>query len=330
MGSCPICGRMVVNGTRFCDICGGPVELEPRQGSGRIVTKEDVVKKIRASMADGPRTDKRIPPIYALLALLPLFSYPLILLMAIFSPLRTLDFDIFRFMVVIGRPAALLASAVVFGVIVYVLLERINAHTRREERLRAGLMSYLRLASAEAGEERAILDDLLRLSSYNGQARVYEKKLDGGRWGLAVFAVFFVMAIPSLMMGVQYLIDDTYRWSIFFGMVTGLLSTLANIVALIILVYLSSHLMATIYTHDLRWTAFVNSLAASMRVIGKELKTPAANEPLKERSFVIYAILTFVTLGLFTIYWLYVLIKDPNNHFETHDAVEPEILRAIG
>ena len=305
------------------------MELEPGQDSSRTFTKIDAVEKVRSSSIDRSKTDKRIPPLYALLALLPLFTYPMIILMAIFLPFRTIDTNIIMIMAVIGRPVALFASAVALGLLVYVLLNRINVHIEREERLRAGLISYLRLASTEAGEERGILDGLLLLSSYDGQARVYEKKLDAGRWGLAVFAMFFVMAIPSMITGVQYLIDDTYRWSIWFAAAGGLLSYFIGAIVLISLAYIAAHLMRTIYTHDVRWTAFTNSLEPSMRVVGKTLKNLAVGQPPKERSLVLYAILTLVTLGLFAIYWLYVLIKDPNDHFDVHERVEPEILRAI-
>ena len=330
VSSCPFCGRTIVDGAVFCDFCGRRIELESGQRPDGIVKKEEVAKRVAAASADRTRTDKRIPPVCALLALLPLISYPLIVLMIMIRPLLDyIDFDIFRAIYVIGRPLALLASAVTLGLMVYLLLERMNAHTKREERLRAGLISYLRLASTEAGEERTILDSLLRLSSYDGQARVYEKNLDGGKWGLAVFAVFFVMAVPSLISGVHYLTDDGYRWTLLLSLMTGLSSTLVSIATIIILAYIAAHLMRTINTHDLRWNAFVGSLEPSMRVIGKELKLPAPIRIQKERSLVLYAILTLVTFGLFAVYWLYVLIKDPNDHFDGHELVEPEILRAI-
>ncbi|UCE45343.1 MAG: DUF4234 domain-containing protein [Methanobacteriota archaeon] len=331
MGSCPACGWTVIKEARFCDSCGRPIELESGQRPDGIATKEEVAKRVGAASVDRKRTDKRIPSVCALLALLPLASYPLIVLIIMIRPLLGYnDFDIFRAMYVIGRPLALFASAVTLGLMVYLLLERMNAHIKREERLRAGLISYLRLASAEAGEERTILDSLLRLSSYDGQARVYEKNLDGGKWGLAVFAVFFAMAVPSLISGVQYMNDDSYRWTYLLSLMTGLLSSLVSIATIIILAYIAAHLMRTINTHDLRWNAFVSSLEPSMRVIGKELKLPAPVRIQKERSLILYAILTLVTFGLFAVYWLYVLIKDPNDHFDGHDLVEPEILSAIG
>mgnify|MGYP001626153394 CR=1 FL=1 len=47
-----------------------------------------------------------------------------------------------------------------------------------------------------------------------------------------------------------------------------------------------------------------------------------------ERSTFLYLILTIFT-GLFLLYWVYTLTKDPNNHFESHGILEREILAAL-
>ena len=46
------------------------------------------------------------------------------------------------------------------------------------------------------------------------------------------------------------------------------------------------------------------------------------------RSTLLYIILTIIT-GLFVIYWVYTLTKDPNEHFETHVIMEKDILDAL-
>jgi hypothetical protein len=53
------------------------------------------------------------------------------------------------------------------------------------------------------------------------------------------------------------------------------------------------------------------------------------NNPIPSRSFVLYLILTIITLGIFGLYWEYVLIKDPNNHFVNHAVYEPQIIQLI-
>ena len=51
--------------------------------------------------------------------------------------------------------------------------------------------------------------------------------------------------------------------------------------------------------------------------------------PIPERSFVLYIILTMLTFGLFGIYWLYILITDPNNHFKHHIQYEDELMSKL-
>ena len=47
-----------------------------------------------------------------------------------------------------------------------------------------------------------------------------------------------------------------------------------------------------------------------------------------ERSTFLYLILTILT-GLFLLYWVYTLTKDPNNHFESHGVLERDIVAAL-
>jgi len=47
-----------------------------------------------------------------------------------------------------------------------------------------------------------------------------------------------------------------------------------------------------------------------------------------ERSTFLYLILTVLT-GLFLLYWVYTLTKDPNSHFESHGVLERDIVAAL-
>lgn len=47
-----------------------------------------------------------------------------------------------------------------------------------------------------------------------------------------------------------------------------------------------------------------------------------------ERSTFLYLILTIIT-GLFLLYWVYTLTKDPNKHFESHAVLERDIVAAL-
>lgn len=326
---CPFCGRSVNDQARFCEFCGSQLDAG-YDFVEEIPTKEKAEEKIKAALADRQRTDRKIPPIWAVIAFLPILisslSYSLLQVL-----LYLLGLDIYdvRVVYLIVRPFTFLFLATALGYLTYLMLSRLNKHIEREEKLRAALISYIRHRSSEAGEDKQMIPGLLRLSSYDGQARVYEKKLSEGRWSIIVFAILWLEAVPSLYQGAATLLNDTPHSSFGFYVGYSIIASFAMIILLIVLAFLASHMMRTIYTHDLRWTAFVNSLRPAMRLVGKEMTFPQISSPLKERSVVLYAILTLITFGLFAIYWLYVLLKDPNTHFAAHELTEFAIETAI-
>jgi len=93
---------------------------------------------------------------------------------------------------------------------------------------------------------------------------------------------------------------------------------------LIALYYLTSYSPG----HDRRWHAFTQQTQYAGSQMGMSLMLPSWRS-LPERSFIIYFILTLVTLGFFMIYWYYVLIKDMNEHYKSQWQFEDQFLRAI-
>ena len=51
--------------------------------------------------------------------------------------------------------------------------------------------------------------------------------------------------------------------------------------------------------------------------------------PIPDRSFILYFILGLVTAGIFYIYWIYVLLEDPNNHFRQQAMIEDTIISQV-
>ena len=52
-------------------------------------------------------------------------------------------------------------------------------------------------------------------------------------------------------------------------------------------------------------------------------------QTMPDRNTVLYIVLTIVTLGLFLLYWVYVVTNDPNKHFAVHRSVEQNLVRAL-
>jgi hypothetical protein len=93
--------------------------------------------------------------------------------------------------------------------------------------------------------------------------------------------------------------------------------------------YVWYFLMRDFYKHERREDGFWEDISRMLDKCGVKFSVPRRMETLPERSFVLYLILHIITLGLFGIYWLYVLLKDPNQHFTYHIQIEDQLLSTL-
>lgn len=93
--------------------------------------------------------------------------------------------------------------------------------------------------------------------------------------------------------------------------------------------YVYYFLMKDFYKHERREDGFWEDISRALAACGITMPLPRREAPIPDRSFILYLILTIITLGIFGIYWLYVLIKDPNEHFKYHIIVEDQLLRLL-
>ncbi len=93
--------------------------------------------------------------------------------------------------------------------------------------------------------------------------------------------------------------------------------------------YVYYFLMKDFYKHERREDGFVEDINRVLDKCAIKFSVPRRTEILPDRSFVLYLILNIITAGLFGIYWLYVLLKDPNEHFKYHIQIEDELLSTL-
>ncbi|TET20478.1 DUF4234 domain-containing protein [Candidatus Bathyarchaeota archaeon] len=93
--------------------------------------------------------------------------------------------------------------------------------------------------------------------------------------------------------------------------------------------YVYYFLMKDFYKHERREDGFVEDINRVLDKCDIKFSAPRRTEILPNRSFVLYLILNIITVGLFGIYWLYVLLKDPNEHFKYHIQIEDELLSTL-
>ena len=93
--------------------------------------------------------------------------------------------------------------------------------------------------------------------------------------------------------------------------------------------YVNYFLMKDLYKHERREDGFWEDLTRTLDKLGITFSPLRRVETTPDRSFVLYLILTIITLGLFGIYWIYVLLKDPNEHFRYHMKFEDQLLSTL-
>jgi len=104
----------------------------------------------------------------------------------------------------------------------------------------------------------------------------------------------------------------------------GLFAIPAVVLGLLITYYLTMDY----YYHEQGEIAFFGRMA---EILHKKdiafIATPT--RPLHRRSYGLYIFLSIITLGIFAIYWAYVIFRDPNQHFDSHDLWESELEKII-
>jgi hypothetical protein len=93
--------------------------------------------------------------------------------------------------------------------------------------------------------------------------------------------------------------------------------------------YVYYFLMKDFYKHERREDGLWEDIGRTLDKFGVKFSMPRRIEPVPERSFVLYLIVTIITVGIFGIYWIYVLLKDPNNHFGYHIQIEEPLLSML-
>ena len=93
--------------------------------------------------------------------------------------------------------------------------------------------------------------------------------------------------------------------------------------------YVYYFLVSDFYRHERREDNFWDDTRIALKKLGVNFSLPQRKEPIPNRSFVLYLILTIITIGLFSVYWIYILIKDPNEHFSYHIKSESQLITAL-
>jgi multisubunit Na+/H+ antiporter MnhB subunit len=104
----------------------------------------------------------------------------------------------------------------------------------------------------------------------------------------------------------------------------AILSIIVPFVSLYVMYFLTKEFVS----HDTKERAFFQALSTAANKLGIPAQFPYWKE-LPRRSAGLYLILTIVLSGLFAIYWMWTLIKDPHQHFDAHAVFEDALMSTL-
>jgi uncharacterized protein DUF4234 len=95
------------------------------------------------------------------------------------------------------------------------------------------------------------------------------------------------------------------------------------------MLYAGYFLMKDFFKHERREDLFINDMLRTFSAVGVPINFPYRNPPIPDRSFALYFVLTLITASIFSVYWVYVLVSDPNNHFRQQMLMEDTIMAQL-
>jgi hypothetical protein len=186
-----------------------------------------------------------------------------------------------------GLYIAVIASFILFVILIYRLVRRRNHHFRRQILLFEDVAATIRKVTAKKGIDAEF--DLGALDRAVKEMKAEETESEKSAMLWALLSPFNPIAI----------------------------------------LYVYYFLMKDFHKHERREDALWAEARKILDKAGIKLEIPARTDPLFERSFALYLILTIITLGLFGIYWIYALLRDPNTHFSYHAKIEDPVVSIL-
>ncbi len=104
--------------------------------------------------------------------------------------------------------------------------------------------------------------------------------------------------------------------------------TIIPVIEIVASLYILYFLTKDYFKHERREDALLEDVARSLTAMNISFDN-RRTDAVPERSYLLYIILTIVTVGLFGIYWWYALIKDPNIHFKSQVIFEDTLLNIL-
>jgi hypothetical protein len=298
---CPNCGIKSLEGSTFCHNCGA--DLRPFIGQKELSYSQisDDIKKYSAYRTS---TDKIVSPLWLLVPISSLaISY-----YSVVTLILTLE-SFFSSLPPAGTapptPPALplsltqlsilegisLIPYVLFLYFMYILVKRRNLHFERQNRLFYAIFLTLGMAVSKRSDlSRDVHTDLSSINSELQSSRYRETEKSAILWVI-------LLIVPII---------GTFAYF-----------------------YIFYFLANDFQEHEVGEDFALSNISRVLRSIGISFSYDRSFGTIRYSSFWLYFILDIVTLGLFGIYWMYLLINGPNMHFRNQAKIEDALISSI-
>lgn len=314
---------------KFCSRCGKEIIKPLPLGDPKLKMQRDIVRKV---ISQRNSTDMIISPIWivalvALVIVMALVSLGLIFAAA-FDMVRDYPGSDPPYSVFIDRamPAVLVLSIqnIIYGaslsLLTYLLVTRLRNHIKRENLLRTHMSELLANAGGSDARQKMIEE---RHSGIFDQETI--------PWQLQysiIWALIPLVPVLATILQLWYLDTHTIAQQSDLTDVT-FVSYLPAILFIALEAYVFYFLGKTVSDHDSSWSIFAQDSRSAMNDLGFPHGRSFNVSTMERRSFLVYFVLSVITLGLWTYYWWYTLVKDPNTHFTKQHDFEDNILDAL-
>lgn len=95
-----------------------------------------------------------------------------------------------------------------------------------------------------------------------------------------------------------------------------------------VLLYVFHFLTRDFYNHEKRENFLLEDISDAVKAAGGEFEF-GGYDTIEDRNTILYVVLTIITFGIFGLYWIYAITKDPNKHFRQSEIVEENLLKSL-
>jgi hypothetical protein len=178
----------------------------------------------------------------------------------------------------------------------YKLVQRRTEHVARRLAFQAALWHVANERAEASGRRDEVAEGLDNLSRAHAEMTRFEDthRRDPALWTILRIASMFLVGVPAVGAFINHFLNKDLR---FYDEWEGA------------------------WSRNAEWV---------LGRLGFPVGVPERRAPIPDRPTALYVLLSIVTVGLFSIWWRYTMMRDGNDHFEDDAGAEEGLLRGLG